>query len=62
MLEAKQLSPNNLSPEASLLQQNYQSPNFIVSAAYNKSDKSINVVWTDGSLSQIFFDQNHKLT
>jgi hypothetical protein len=62
MLEVKQLAPNALSTEASLLNQNYQSPGLIVSAAYNQADRGINVVWTDGSLSQISLDQNHQLT
>jgi hypothetical protein len=62
MLEVKQLAPNVLSTEASLLNQNYQSPGLIVSAAYNQTEKNINVVWTDGSLSQISLDQNHQLT
>jgi prepilin-type processing-associated H-X9-DG protein len=56
MLEVKQLAPNTLSTEVSLLSQNYQSPSLIVSAAYNQAGKGINVVWADGSLSQISLD------
>jgi hypothetical protein len=62
MLEVRQLTSNNLSNEVELLHQNYQSSNFIISAAYNQFDKTINIVWTDGSLSQIILDLNDKLT